>query len=159
MQEQESVNVLWRKNMCKCYECESTNNLEDHHMVYRNQQYQMSGIGINKIKLCAMHHRGINGPHKCMETDRKYKLLFQQRLYQVFENDYYDQEQIRKLLHTNSKLVVRLTKNLHLYKEGYLKQDIISACMGGKIYSIDIQIADTGIEQTKAGFAEYGTPC
>lgn len=121
-----------------CFECGSTSHIEAHHIVYRNQQYQMSGIGINKIELCAVHHRGVDGPHKCRETDRKYKLLFQDLLFQLFENDYYSIEQIRKLLQTNANVILRLTKNLPMNPEGYKKMDIIKACMGGKLFSTDI---------------------
>lgn len=119
----------------ECYECGTAIALEDHHCVFRSQSKAMINISLNKIKLCPVHHRGNDGPHKNREKDLEYKRLVQERLDKLFEKEFYTKAEIKKLLHTNIHNVDVITKTLTQRKEGYAKEDIIRELMGGKTYA------------------------
>lgn len=104
-----------------------------HHIVHRHEGG--FDIEINYKFLCDEHHRGKNGPHQCLETDLKYKLKMQQRLYSLLNKKFYNFREIGQTLNAPFNTVKRLTKNIKLYKEGYRKEDIIFRLMGNVYYT------------------------
>lgn len=114
--------------------CEICNKKADiHHIVHRSE----GGLDIelNYKYLCEEHHRGKNGPHHSLETDIKYKLELQNKLYELLSKDFYSLKELSTILNISFSMLKRITKNTKLYKEGYKKEDIILIIMGGKLYS------------------------
>ena len=114
--------------------CEICNKPADiHHIIHRSEGGL--DIKINYKYLCEEHHRGKNGPHHCAEVDLKYKLELQEKLYKLLPKDFYTLRELNVILNLSLNASKRITKDLHLYKEGYKKEDIILSLMGGKLYS------------------------
>lgn len=105
---------------------------ERHHIVYKNQ----GGIDIptNYIYLCSIHHRGEEGPHKNREMDLKLKKDMQEKLFDILIKDYYNLEEIAKLLKVNPMQLKIVSKDFKQYKLGYKKIEVIKRIMGGKLY-------------------------
>ena len=101
---------------------------EKHHVVFRSQ----GGLDAdwNIIRLCSLHHRGNQGPHRNRTIDLQYKRQVQAHLFATLIDTYYaDKPQIFTKNEWN-----RITKKLPRYTEGFMAEDIIRRCMGGKIY-------------------------
>lgn len=114
--------------------CEVCNEKADiHHIIHRSEGG--FDIDINYKYLCPEHHRGKNGPHHSMETDIKYKLELQNKLYSLLPKSFYSLKELSVILNVSQSALKRITKNIRLYKEGYKKNDIILTLMGGKLYS------------------------
>ncbi|AYE34634.1 hypothetical protein [Clostridium septicum] len=115
------------------YHCEICGAPADiHHIVHKHEGGY--DFDLNYKYLCNLHHRGKNGPHNCIETDLKYKLELQDKLYKLLPKDHYNAKELLEILRLPSCSLKRLIKNLKLYKEGYLKDEIIKNLMGGKLY-------------------------
>ena len=116
------------------YFCEICNEKADiHHIIHRSEGG--FDIEINYKYLCPKHHRGKDGPHRCLETDIKYKIELQDKLYNILEKEYYTARELGAILNIPSNTLKRITKNIKLYQEGYKKDDIILTLMGNKLYS------------------------
>ena len=116
------------------YFCEICNEKADiHHIIHRSEGG--FDIEINYKYLCAKHHRGKNGPHRSLETDIKYKIELQDKLYNILNKEYYTSKELGSILNIPLNTLKRITKNIKLYKEGYKKDDIILTLMGNKLYS------------------------
>lgn len=129
-----SIIEFKRGRFCLLFFCEICNKDADiHHIVHR---YEGGfDIEINYKYVCEKHHRGKYGPHKYLETDIKYKIEMQNKLYKLFPNNFYKFKELALLLNTSINMVKRITRNLKLYKEGYDKNEIILTLMGGRLYS------------------------
>jgi len=111
------------------------NQVELHHIVFRSQASYMANIKVNFKYLCAEHHRGNEGPHSNRKIDFEYKYQLQKKLFELFEKDYYKENEIKELLETTASEAKKITKKLKVYKEGYERLDIICRLMGGRIYA------------------------
>ena len=120
--------------MYHCEICESPADV--HHIVHRHEGGY--NIKINYKYLCNYHHRGKNGPHNCIETDIKYKLEMQKKLFRLLPKAYYTDRELYNILGMTNSSLKKLVKKLKLYKEGYSKEEIIKRLMGGKIYSYNM---------------------
>ena len=119
------------------YHCEICGSKADiHHIIHKHEGGY--DIKLNYKYLCNYHHRGKIGPHHCIETDLKYKLEMQEKLFNLLPKDYYTAKELYGLLEITTSSLKKLVKNLKLYKEGYCKNEIIKRLMGGKIYSSNI---------------------
>ena len=112
-------------HLCKICQKEA----DIHHIIHKHEGGL--DIEINYMYLCEEHHRGKDGPHRNIEVDIEYKLLLQDKLYKLLPRDYYNSKEISTILNISSNIVKRITKNMKLYKEGYLNTDIILFLMGG----------------------------
>ncbi|MEQ8153589.1 MAG: HNH endonuclease signature motif containing protein [Clostridiaceae bacterium] len=127
------------------YYCEICGKEADiHHIVHRSQ----GGLDfpLNYKYLCPEHHRGRNGPHKCEEADLTYKLELQNKLLSFLIKDYYSIQEISSLLNITSNSLKRLRKSMKLYKEGFIKDDIIFCLMGNYFYTSEM-LEDLKLEQ------------
>lgn len=117
------------------YHCEICGATADiHHIVHKHEGGY--DIKLNYKYLCNYHHhRGKNGPHNCIETDLRYKLELQDKLYKLLPKDYYTAKELYTILGMSNSSLKKLIKKLKLFKEGYSKEDIIKNLMGGKLYS------------------------
>lgn len=108
---------------------------ELHHIVYRSQVKPLENCKLNHIYLCQEHHRGTKGVHgsKGHKLDRLLKLQFQNNLEILFDKEFLTREEIKEVLDISDKPLNRLLKPLVLQKGKYVREDVIRACMGGKL--------------------------
>lgn len=119
------------------YFCEICNKPADiHHIVHRSEGG--FDIELNYMYLCEEHHRGKYGPHHSFETDIFYKIKLQKKLYTLLPKKFYTRKELCKILNTSSSKIKKLTKDIKLYKEGFFREDIILAFMGGSFYTEDL---------------------
>jgi hypothetical protein len=105
---------------------------ERHHIVFKSQ----GGIDIqvNYVYLCSEHHRGIMGPHKNREFDLELKLCMQQQLECILTKEYYTMKELIKLIGINPYHAKLISKQMHRYKFGYKRKNIIKRLMGNRLY-------------------------
>lgn len=123
-------------------ECVVCNNSysETHHVVFRKQQPAMINCPFNKIRLCAVCHKGDNGPHLNRDIDLKYKRELQRKLEELFcFKNCYTEDEVKKILNIPQKDAYKLVKPLLTIIEGdeagYKAEDIIRQAMGGRLYA------------------------
>lgn len=103
-----------------------------HHIVFRSQ----GGLDIelNYKYLCAEHHTGDKGPHKCRAYDLELKKSVQNKLDYIFDNEYYTLSQIANLIGANKKSIEKRFKTVPNRAGKYNREDIIRKIMGDRIY-------------------------
>ncbi|OPJ60381.1 HNH endonuclease [Clostridium oryzae] len=106
---------------------------DKHHIVHRCEGGLDSAFNIKY--LCSEHHRGVRGPHRCKETDLRYKLELQKKLEATLNQKYYTLNKLSSILGISMNKLKRHFKNYKLYKEGYKTEDIIFILMGKKLYN------------------------
>lgn len=108
---------------------------ELHHIIFKSQVKQLENCELNFIYLCGNCHRGTNGVHgkNGHKLDQKFKLMFQNKLEIFFSKTYLDAGEIKKVLQIKDKQLNSLVKTLILQNGKYSKEDVIRACMGGRI--------------------------
>lgn len=126
--------------MRSCKICGDTFNIQSHHIVSRKQQPALINCNLNKVDLCANCH--VAGPYAVhkggFETLKKLKLEKQREYFDIFTEDYYSKDIIKDVLEIRNKEVDMLLKLLTPKNGLYEKEDIIRACMGGKLL-IDVE--------------------
>lgn len=116
-----------------CKVCGTTYGLEVHHICYRSQNPHLVNCKLNLVDLCYIHHRDSRkGVHFNKELDKKLKLELQNKLEELFENDYLTKEEINEVLQISDKALNKLLKTLILRNDKYVKEDVIKRCMNGK---------------------------
>ncbi|MGG7176222.1 hypothetical protein ACQPU1_01420 [Clostridium paraputrificum] len=108
---------------------------ELHHIVFRSQVKQLENCKLNHIYLCQEHHRGTQGVHgsKGHKLDGLLKLQFKNNLEILWDKQYLNREEIKEVLQIADKSLNRLLKSLILHKGKYFVEEVIRACMGGKL--------------------------
>lgn len=117
-----------------CKECGNPYT-ESHHVVFRSEVKPLEHCKLNLVDLCIEHHKGTYGVHgsKGAKLNRKLKLEFQNKLEILFDKEYLTREEIKDVLDISDKPLNRLLKPLVLQKGKYVREDVIRACMGGKL--------------------------
>lgn len=117
-----------------CFVCGSFNT-ELHHIVFRSINKNLENCELNQIRLCPEHHRGTKGVHGRLghKLDQALKLQFQSTLEILFLSNELSREDIKKVLDISDKLLNKLLKPLKICKGKYIREDVIRACMGGKL--------------------------
>lgn len=123
-----------------CKLCGSTQNIQAHHIVSRKQQPALINCKLNLVNLCAnCHVLAPNAVHKNGVKELKQLRLEKQReYYNLFELKYYPKDVIKELLGIKQREVDMLLKPVKNVAGFYEREDIIRACMGGKLM-IDIE--------------------
>ena len=105
--------------------------IECHHIIYRSQ----GGLdfGLNYIYLSCEAHRGDKGPHKCKETDLRYKRELQEALEGLLTKDYYNIRELVDLLKLKEVQANKAFRKL-LKVNGISREDVIRRLMGGRLY-------------------------
>ena len=108
---------------------------ELHHVIYRSENKNLENCKLNFVYLCPEHHRGTFGVHgsKGATLNRKLKLEFQNKLEILWDKQYLTKEDIKEVLQINDKALNRLLKTLSLQKDKYVREEVIRACMSGKM--------------------------
>ena len=119
----------------KCCNICGTSYAETHHIMFRSEVKALEHCKLNLVDLCIDHHKGTYGVHgsKGAALNNKLKLEFQNKLESLFIKEYLTEEEISEVLGISDKAVYRLLKTLKRYKEGYFREDVIRACLGGKL--------------------------
>lgn len=101
---------------------------------FKKQVKSLENCKFNFTYLCYNHHRhNKTGVHANKKLDNKYKLKFQNYLEIHFLKDYLTREEIQQVLEIKDRSLNSLLKPLTLYNGKYVKEDVIRACLGGKI--------------------------
>lgn len=105
--------------------------IECHHRIFKSQ----GGLDfdLNYIYLTSEQHRGDKGPHRCRETDLRYKRELQEALQGILTNDYYSLEEVVELLNLKQGQAYKAFRKLITIK-GISKEDAIKKLMGGRFY-------------------------
>ena len=108
---------------------------ELHHIMFRSEVKALEHCKLNLVNLCVEHHKGTYGVHgsKGASLNRKLKLEFQNTLEELWDKQYLTKEEINKILQIDDKALNRLLKRFSIQDYKYIKEDIIRACMGGKL--------------------------
>lgn len=105
--------------------------LERHHRIFKSQ----GGLDfeLNYIYLTSEQHRGDKGPHKCRETDLRYKRELQETLEGLLMKDYYSFKELVKLLNLRQAQAHKAFKSI-IQVKGISREDAIKRLMGGRLY-------------------------
>lgn len=108
---------------------------ELHHIMFKSQVKQLENCKLNHIYLCANCFRGTKGVHgkNGHELDKKLKLQFQNKLEFLFNKQYLSRKDIKDTLKIKDNTVDSLCKLIKQEKGMFAREDVIRACMGGKI--------------------------
>ena len=104
-----------------------------HHIVYRSQNKNLIKSEVNLIPLCIYCHSKIHSKDGA-EMDKELKLELQNRLELLFLKEFITGKEIQEALKIHENALKRLLKTLKVYKEGYKREDVIRAIMGGRYY-------------------------
>lgn len=118
-----------------CKVCGKSYGIERHHIVFKSECKALEHCKLNYVYLCSTHHRGTYGVHgrEGNKLNRYLKLDFQNRLEMLLDKQYLTREEINEVLEISEKALQRLLKALTLHKGKYAREDVIRACMGGKL--------------------------
>lgn len=120
--------------MKECYICGRWYG-EEHHRVFRSECKPLEKCEKNLVYLCHEHHRGTYGVHGKYgdNLNQSLKLEFQNWLEMQFLKDTFTQVEIMKILGISARAVRSLCKHMDYKIDGYKRDSIILACMGGKL--------------------------
>ena len=88
---------------------------------------------INLISLCQICHAKVHRGKESKELNHKLRLQFQNKLEILLDKEYLTEKEINDVLKISQTALRGLLKTLVVYKEGYKREDVIRACMGGRI--------------------------
>lgn len=107
---------------------------EWHHIVFRSECLALIKCKMNLIKLCTKCHTELHHGKNGYKINRKLKLEdFQNKIEFLFCNNEITKKEIKETLKITDKEVDRLLKMLIPKEDKYTREDVIRACMGGKI--------------------------
>lgn len=107
--------------------------LHSHHRVLRKECKPLEKCELNIIKICPFCHDFIHHDSKGYELLKKLKKEFQEELENSFYEENLSREEIKEVLKISDKPLDKLLKPLVSNNGLFAKEDVIRACMGGKI--------------------------
>lgn len=128
--------------VCKiCGKTENQIAIQSHHVVSRKQQPALINCKLNQVWLCVnCHTAGPKAVHNGgFEELKKLRLEKQREYYKIFNEDFYSKKVIKDILEIKQNEVDRLLKTVPNENGLYEKEDVIRACMGGKLM-LEIEI-------------------
>ena len=117
----------------ECELCKLRPASEIHHIIYRSHCKALIKSDINLIPLCQICHSKVHRGKESKELNHKLRLQFQNKLEILFDKEYLTEKDINDVLKISQTALKGLLKTLTVYKEGYKREDVIRACMGGKM--------------------------
>ena len=118
----------------ECELCKLRPASEIHHIIYRSHCKALIKSNLNLISLCQQCHAKIHRGKESKELNKKLRLQFQNKLEILFDKQYLTEEEISDVLKISQTALKGLLKTLTVYKGNVFKrEDVIRACMGGKI--------------------------
>jgi hypothetical protein len=115
-----------------CYLC-GGEDTETHHIVLRSECRPLEKCELNKVRLCTHCHDYLHHDSKGYKKLRALKFELQNKLEFLFDKEYLTREEIKEVLKISNKPLDRLLKPIVMKKGLYEREDVIRACMGGKI--------------------------
>ena len=107
---------------------------ETHHIILRSECKPLENCKMNMINLCYYHHRDHKvGAHHNKKFNLKLKLEFQNKLELLFDSEYLTKSDIKNCLQISERATDSLCKTILSDKGKFYRQDVIRACMGGKM--------------------------
>lgn len=105
--------------------------IERHHRIFRSQ----GGLDfeLNYVYLTSEQHKGDKGPHKCRQTDLRYKRELQEALEALLTKDYYSLDELVEILNLKEGQANRAFRKLISVK-GISRKDAIQKLLGGRFY-------------------------
>lgn len=107
---------------------------ELHHIIFKSQAKYLERVPTNFKYLCPEHHRGNNSPHKSRKKDLELKKELQAKYEIMLTQDYYNLEEIKKILDINDKVAQRVINKMIPHQEGYKREELLARLMGGRLY-------------------------
>jgi hypothetical protein len=106
--------------------------LEKHHIIFKSQ----GGLDyeLNYKRLTPEQHRGDLGPHKCRETDLRYKKELQRKLENILTDEFYTIEELIKTLGLKERQAYKAFKKVNQHEKGMKREDVIFRLMGNRFY-------------------------
>ena len=117
----------------ECELCKLRPASEVHHIIYRSHCKALIKSDINLIPLCQVCHAKVHRGKESKELNHKLRLQFQNKLEILLDKEYLTEKEINDVLKISQTALRGLLKTLMVYKEGYKREDVIMACMGGKM--------------------------
>ena len=118
----------------ECELCKLRPASEIHHIIYRSHCKALIKSNLNLISVCQQCHAKIHRGKESKELNKKLRLQFQNKLEILFDKEYLTEEEINDVLKISQTALKGLLKTLTVYKGNLFKrEDVIRACMGGKI--------------------------
>ena len=121
----------------ECKVCGVNDIVTEHHRIKRGQQSALIKCKDNLIDLCTKCHYEIHHGKNGHALDLQLQWGFQNHLEDVFDKNEFTREEIKKCLGINEDAIVRLCKTIKQQNSVFLREDVIRACMGGKLISKD----------------------
>lgn len=115
-----------------CKICNSTYQLESHHIIFRSQSKALINCKINQVYLCHSCHQHLHNHPKGFETDYQLKIDYQNYMEMVFDGQAFTLEEIQEVLQISYKAIYGLSKLMKLDKGKYTRESIIIALCGGE---------------------------
>ena len=120
--------------MMECYLCKrDVSYTETHHIILRSECKPLVKCEMNKVKLCKYCHEFLHHDSKGYVQLKKMKLEFQNKLEMLFDKEYLTREDVKEVLKISDKPLDNLLKPIVMKKGLYEREDVIRACMGGKM--------------------------
>jgi hypothetical protein len=108
---------------------------EMHHVTKRSAAKNLVHCKLIQVPLCPECHRGRNGVHHNRELDLKLKLELQNKLEMLFDKELLTAEEVNDVLELSERCLRGFLKPLPKEKGIYYRRnEIIKACMGGRLY-------------------------
>lgn len=119
-----------------CEECGRYGPTQGHHVIYKSKGGLDFPLNIKDLgsPISCNCHNGPQGPHHNKNKDKQYKKQLELNIRQVLTKEYYDMEEVQKLIKIENKQLWRVFKTLQYASEGYRKEDIIKQLLGGSFY-------------------------
>lgn len=118
----------------ECYLCKKDYSYtETHHIVLRSECKPLVNCEMNKVELCKYCHDFIHHDSRGYKKLKELKLEFQNKLEMLFDKEYLSKEEIKEVLMISNKPLENLLKSLVMHSGLYEREDVIRACMGGKM--------------------------
>ena len=112
---------------------------EWHHIVFRSECIALIKCNMNLVKLCHYCHNDLHHGKYGYKINRKLKLEFQNKIEFLFCKNELTKKEIRETLKITENEVNRLLKLIIPKEDKYIREDVIRACMGGKIILEEMQ--------------------
>lgn len=90
---------------------------------------------LNYKRLPSIDHRGEYGPHRCRETDLKYKKELQQKLENILTEEFYTEKELINILGLKPEQAYKAFRKIDKHPDrGMKREDVIRRLMGGRFY-------------------------
>lgn len=108
-----------------------------HHMIRRSKCKPLINCEMNIAPLCTQCHHDLHFSSGGKKLERKLQLVFLNRLELKLLKKDFSKEDLKEILKINTNAVNSLTKTLKNEKGRFTRQDIIRACLGGKMINAE----------------------